>query len=298
MKKKGARSYYPLFCTVAQTGQFFDMHHRPGNVHDSNGAPIFMGECFIAARESLGDVLLETRMDSAFCNEDTFDVMEAGGVEFSCSVPFQRFSEAKKLIGEQKRWSPIDDRLSYFECKLKAKSWKNLYRFIIIRTRRTKRIKGPLQLNLFVPMDHEYEYSVLATNKAGPAPEVIAFHHGRGYQERMLGEGKQDAALGLIPTKSCVGNQTFTVCGMLAHNLTRELQMRVEPNPKRAQHRGGSLWRFLELGTIRQRFIHCAGILRRPQGRLALRIQATGALRTEMVAYLEGLGHHDHRQVA
>jgi len=26
--KKGARSYYPPFCTVAQTGQFFDVHHR------------------------------------------------------------------------------------------------------------------------------------------------------------------------------------------------------------------------------------------------------------------------------
>ena len=36
--RKGARSYYPLFCTVAQTGQFFDLHHRPGNVPDSNGA--------------------------------------------------------------------------------------------------------------------------------------------------------------------------------------------------------------------------------------------------------------------
>ena len=40
--KKGARSYYLLFCTVAQTGQFFDVHHRPGNVHDSNGAQVFM----------------------------------------------------------------------------------------------------------------------------------------------------------------------------------------------------------------------------------------------------------------
>jgi len=41
-KKKGARSYYPLFCTVAQTGQIFDLHHRPGNVHDSNGARPFI----------------------------------------------------------------------------------------------------------------------------------------------------------------------------------------------------------------------------------------------------------------
>ena len=41
-KKKGARSYYPLFCTVAQTDQVLDVHHRPGNVHDSNGADTFI----------------------------------------------------------------------------------------------------------------------------------------------------------------------------------------------------------------------------------------------------------------
>jgi len=28
-QRKGARSYYPLFCTVAQTGQFLDLLHRP-----------------------------------------------------------------------------------------------------------------------------------------------------------------------------------------------------------------------------------------------------------------------------
>ena len=37
-RKKGLRSYYPLFATVAQTGQVFDLHHRPGNGHDSSGA--------------------------------------------------------------------------------------------------------------------------------------------------------------------------------------------------------------------------------------------------------------------
>jgi hypothetical protein len=41
--KKRARSVYPLFYSVAQTGQFFNRHHRPGNVHDSNGA----GQLFI-----------------------------------------------------------------------------------------------------------------------------------------------------------------------------------------------------------------------------------------------------------
>ena len=31
-------SHYNLFCTVAQTGQFLDVLHRPGNVHDSKDA--------------------------------------------------------------------------------------------------------------------------------------------------------------------------------------------------------------------------------------------------------------------
>ena len=44
-KKKGQRSYYPLFCTVAQTGQVLDVWHRPGNVHDSNGGKAFILAC-------------------------------------------------------------------------------------------------------------------------------------------------------------------------------------------------------------------------------------------------------------
>lgn len=70
--KKGARSYYPLFCTVAQTGQFFDMHHRPGNVHDSNGAADFMLRCFENAKAQLPGTLLESRMDGAFLIKKSF----------------------------------------------------------------------------------------------------------------------------------------------------------------------------------------------------------------------------------
>ena len=37
-KKKGQRSYYPLFATIAQTAQVLDFLHRSGNVHDTNPA--------------------------------------------------------------------------------------------------------------------------------------------------------------------------------------------------------------------------------------------------------------------
>ena len=51
--KKGARSYYPLFSSVAQTGQFFNVYRRPGNVHDSNGVDQFMMHCFAKDKENL-----------------------------------------------------------------------------------------------------------------------------------------------------------------------------------------------------------------------------------------------------
>jgi hypothetical protein len=78
-KKKGARSYYNLYCTVAQTEQFFDVHFRPGNVHDSNGALEFMDDCFkymeaAAPRE----LILEARVDGAFFNDDIIWLLCAG----------------------------------------------------------------------------------------------------------------------------------------------------------------------------------------------------------------------------
>jgi hypothetical protein len=65
-KKKGQRSYYPLFATVAQTGQVLDVLHRSGNVHDSHGALTFMRDCIEALRERLPGVTVESRKDAPF----------------------------------------------------------------------------------------------------------------------------------------------------------------------------------------------------------------------------------------
>ena len=113
-KKKGARSYYPLFCTVAQTGQFFDMHHRSGNVHDSNGALDFMLECFEALIQQVPEAGIESRIDAAFFSDPVLAVMETYDVLFSASVHFRRFTKFKKLVENRKRWRTIDDEWSYF----------------------------------------------------------------------------------------------------------------------------------------------------------------------------------------
>lgn len=289
-KKKGARSYYPLFCTVAQTGQFFDLHHRPGNVHDSNGADQFMIDCFFQVGRDLKGVTLEARFDSAFFSEYLLSIADDMGVEFSCSVPFARFPEFKGRIEKRVHWTRINEELSCFETSWKPASWRRGHRIICIRRRRREQIKGPLQLHLFEPVSHTYEYTVIVTNKTVAPRAVVLFHHGRGAQEKIFGEAKQHAALDLIPTKHRLGNQAYTIAGMLAHNLARELQMATRPADRATLPKRTPRWRFQALGTLKQFVLHRAATLSEPQGKLTMTMNPNEAVRRAMTGYLDTLG--------
>jgi hypothetical protein len=287
--KRGARSYYSLFCTVAQTGQFFDVHHRPGNVHDSNGAEQFMLDCFSKAKNSLGSAVLESRMDSAFFNERVLSMLNANHVKFTASVPFARFCELKDKVQSRKRWRRIDSRWSYFETTWRPKSWDSSYRFVFVRNKTGKQCKGPLQLDLFEPRDFDFDYKVIVTNKTESAKAVVLFHNGRGSQECIFGDAKNDAALNVIPSRRLAGNQLFTLCSMMAHNLSREVQMLASPAASRALPKRPASWRFEKLDTLRHRILQRAGRITRPQGELTLTMSANHAVRTDLLHFLGAL---------
>ncbi len=288
-KKKGARSYYSLFCTVAQTGQFLDRHHRPGNVHDSNGASGFMQDCVAHVRRELPQAHLESRMDSAFFNETILGGLDQEGVEFTASVPFERFPELKGMIERQRRWKKIDGDCSYFEIDWTPQSWEPGFRFLCIRQRIRKRIQGPLQLELFTPLDFHYEYKVIVTNKRESAKAVLLFHHGRGSQEGLFAEAKQHAGLDIIPCRRLEGNQMFTLCSMMAHNLSREIQMRSAHPIVRARPKRPAAWTFQTLDTLRRRIIQRAGRLIRPEGELTLVMSANSAVSQKILHFLDCL---------
>ena len=287
--KKGARSYYPLFCTIAQTGQFFDLHHRAGNVHDSNGACEFLKACVGRIRTASPASKLESRMDAAFFNEPMLSQLDDEGIEFSISTPFERFPMLKQIVEQRTDWETIDREWSSFELDWRPKSWRSKWRFLGLRHRKHKPRKGPLQLDLFEPRDFEFEYKVIVTNKTESARAVLLFHNGRGGQEKIFGEAKQNVALDLIATKTLYGNQLFTLAGMLAHNLSRELQMQAQPRARRAEPKRPTQWDFLQLGTIRQRLLHLAGELTRPQGQLTLKVNDNPVVRTELLRLLKPL---------
>ena len=288
--KKGSRSYYPLFCTVAQTAQFFDMRHRPGNVHDSNGSIKFMYKCFRDTRKALPMAILESRMDSAFFNEDCLKLFMQEKIEFTASVPFDRFSELKQQVETRSHWEQIDDKWSFFESNWKPKSWDQKFRFIFIRQKVLVQRKGEIQLDLFEPRELDYDYKVIVTNKIETARTILQFHNGRGSQENIFAQSKTQTQLDYTPTNNLNANRSFITAVMMTHNLSQEIQMISKEVARNTTAKRCTLWVFEKIGTFRNNLIHRAGRITYPQGKLTLTLNANDKVKAEFLDYFKSFG--------
>lgn len=292
-QKKGARSYWPLFATIEGFGfsYILDVLHRPGNVHDSNGAGPFMQETLSAVKTALPDVSVDSRMDAAFFDHELLEGISQLGVVFTCSVPFNRLAALKKVVQDCSDWqnavgAPGSEhtRWTYAETPYQPKKWSKIgrnFRFVLVRQRKPKQKKGPVQLDLFEPNDTEFDYSVIVTNdRHNSAASIVEHHHGRGRQEKLFGDAKQDVALGHIATRTLVGNQTFTCISMIAHNLGRILERHVP------SLQSGSIRR---LRTLRRRLFELPARLTFPQRRPLLTIHASPSVEAEISSTINSI---------
>jgi len=288
-KKKGARSYYPLFCTIAQTGQVFDVYHRPGNVHDSRGAKEFIIECVSIIKREMPWAKIEVRMDSAFFSDEIITILDEMDIEFTVSVPFERFAELKGMIEARQRLRTMNETWSYFESNWSPKKWDRKHRFIFVRQKCKGINREPIQLDLFVPHEYGYEFKVIVTNKKTTAKKVLMYHNGRATQESIFGELKSQSQMDYIAVRRLYGNQMYMMAAIMAHNLNRDMQIAVKPKDRGTTEKRAPLWEFEELSTIRQRLIQRAGRLIQPQGKLTLTMSGNEAVKKELLHLLDAL---------
>ena len=93
--------------------------------------------------------------------------------------------------------------------------------------------------------DFHFQYKVIVTNKTEKAKTTVLFHNGRGSQEVLFGDAKRDCGLNVIPTRRLAGNQVFTLCSVMAHNLSKEIQMLAKPAGLRARSKRPEAWNFV-----------------------------------------------------
>jgi Transposase DDE domain group 1 len=240
-------------------------------------------------RQALPGVVVEVRMDGAFFSDALVTLLTRLGVEFTISVPFERFAELKGKVETRQRWSSIGEGLDYFELRWKPKAWARRYRFLFVRNRVVIRDKGPVQLDLFVPQLNGYEFKVVVTNKKISPSEAIRYHNGRGAQEGVFAELKSQGQMDYVPTKTLAGNQTFLLSAVLAHNLNRELQMIANEPSRTTTPQRSPLWQFERLETLRRKLIQRAGRFTHPQGRLTLTMSANSAVKDELLHYKDAV---------
>lgn len=288
-QKKGQRSYYPLFCTIAQTGQVFDVLPRSGNVHDSNGALEFILECIRMIRSACPGIKIEVRMDSAFFSDQIVRALQKQGIEFTISVPFERFSELKQMIQGRRRWKFFNSEFSYFDTPWKPKSWDSRFRFLFIRRKVKKQSKEPVQLDLFVPHEYGYDFKVIVTNKQTTMRKVLYFHNGRGSQENTFSELKSQCNMDYVAVRRLHGNHLYMMSAILTHNLFRELHMMAHERKRGTTEKRTALWEFTEANTLRRTLLQRAGRLTSPGGILTLTMSGNPTVRKGVLHYLNRL---------
>ena len=143
---------------------------------------------------------------------------------------------------------------------------------------------------MFEPYEYGYEFKVIVTNKTQKARAILKFHNGRGTQEGIIGEVKSHCFQDCVPVQSLNGNKAFLFSGIIAHNLTRELQMESNNKAFNTSEKRRPLWEFSTLETLRKKIIQRAGRVIKPQGKLTLIMGVNEVVENELTHYLGALG--------
>jgi hypothetical protein len=204
-KKKGRRSYHPLFCFEAHFQEFWHGSLRPGNAATSTGVVPFLKVCLAKAPKDIPRSRIRFRMDSGFYGRRTIQFLDGIGCGYvivakeystlkarSRSCKFQRVGQGWE-VGE------FRERVRH--------NWEKLHRFVVVRRPIPEDPIEAKQLTLF--KDKKYIYHIFVTNLKTSPWRVYRFYKPRAIIEKNNREFLYDYPMGKIPTDSWTANVAF-----------------------------------------------------------------------------------------
>jgi hypothetical protein len=93
-----------------------------------------------------------------------------------------------------------------------------------------EQVKGPLQLHQLEPRSYKFDFKVIVTNKKSSAKKVLAFHSGRGAQEKIFAEARRQAQLEYVLVRRTMETSSTA---WLPYSRTTRLRCRRVANSKR-----------------------------------------------------------------
>ena len=114
----------------------------------------------------------------------------------------------------------------------------------------------------------------------------MRYHEGRGTQESIFGELKNHGQMDYIPARRWNANKVFLLANLLAHNLTRELQMERAATRRHTNEKRSALWKCKNWHTLRRNLLLKAGRLNRPNGRWTLTFNKNASVERHLLSFM------------
>jgi len=213
-KKKGRRSYHPLFCFIGETRDYLAGLLRSGKHHTSYQAIPFLKGILKKLPAHIQKIRL--RADSGFFSVDFLKFLVKRSIEFYVVVPLQPWIQ-KKIWGI-KDWKDIGWGVEVSELEYVLAKEITL-RLVVIRKRVKKGESPKKQLKLLAMEEVLYDYQVIVTNGLLVAEEVWRFYNQRACCENFIKEGIYGLGLDKVISHHYAGNYAYFELLMLGYNL-------------------------------------------------------------------------------
>jgi hypothetical protein len=287
--KKGARSYFPLTVHVAETGQFIEISHRPGNSADNEGADVLLRRAVRRLKREFPGVTIRVRMDSAFFDDKLLKVLEDEGVKYV--VVAKMYATVSLRVKNRKRWAKVRDGVEAFEFCHKMDKWAEARDFVAYRFKLTQQEiaeRSGEQLDLFRPNDPQYRYMVFCHNfdhGEMPMEEMHTFYAGRCSQEKDIGQLKSGFAFDQLPSKNHSGNALWQKLAVLAYNATVGFAIEVVNGSTRRKtfvaEKANRLYKCATWATVRFLHLCVPGRVINDTGRTVLHLPESAARKAD-----------------
>lgn len=251
--KKGKKSYHPLVCTEAHTGECLGGVLRFGNSHTATG----VGEMLERVINILprGARTVRVRADAGFYDGDFIKRLSHEKIDFTVVAHMTSILREKML---KLKFTSVRKELATAEFQYKPHGWGKKYRFVVLREKMTDERRE--QLRLFTV--DAYAYHALVTNLSFSPYGVFSFYEDRSGIERIIRTLKEDYPFATAPTNGFAANAMYTELSLLAYNIVVWFKHLCLPPD----------WQSFTIGTLRQRLLLVPGMFTKVGNRPKLRL--------------------------
>jgi len=215
-RRRGARSYHPLFAFCGETRDFLGGRFRPGNASDAKGALDLLDALCRWLKASGFSGRLQLRADNGFYAGWLMDELETRTVGYAIVATLAGESLQRRLVGLDYR--ALDREYAVAEFEYKAQGWSRARRMIAIRRRLDpKEPKRGKQLKLLEAQG--YSFQLLVTNLDLAPEEVWRFYNGRCNVENLIKEGRLGFSMDEVCSHHWAANALHCWLALLAGNL-------------------------------------------------------------------------------